>query len=153
MFADAIFDASAARGGQRKPKGEIMVRETIYTTAPAAYDGFSTREESADCGRDGGKVVRRVSLETADYQWQLGRYASGLYMALRPDAWRQLVSAGLATSTEPKPQPPSADAAAIAAAVISLFAATDRVNHGFWQVPNSAMVELIRTVEAAGFTV
>src|ERR1700744_4961641 len=51
-----------------------------YTTAPAAYDGFGTREIDADAGRDHrGQVVRKVAIEAQHLDWQERRYGSGLH--------------------------------------------------------------------------
>ena len=61
-------------------------RIILYTTAPADYDGFSTIELSPGAGHDNrGKVLRKVSMEPRDKQWQTGRYASGLHGFVPPD--------------------------------------------------------------------
>jgi hypothetical protein len=128
-------------------------RITVFTTAPADYDGFSTREELGNAGQTCGKQVRRVSMEERDYHWQTMRYGSGLHMAESADGWRKLVAAGLATETQEAPAPAIGPApGSVAAAAIALFAATDTVNRGVWQVPHAAMVELMRAVEAAGYS-
>jgi hypothetical protein len=67
------------------PAPSASDRITLYTTAPKAYDGFSTRELSANAGTDNqGKTVRLVSLEARDRDWQASRYASGLYAYATP---------------------------------------------------------------------
>jgi hypothetical protein len=59
---------------------------TLYTTAPSAYDGFSTRELEADAGRDNrGLTVRKVALEARDLEWQTSRYGSGLHACATPE--------------------------------------------------------------------
>lgn len=124
-------------------------RVAIYTTAPAAYDGFSTREESANCGRDGEKVIRRVTMLPRDYGWQTGRYASGSHFALTPDSFRQLVAAGVIAEGPPS-ESPALPADPIAAAAIELFRSVEAVNGGVWQVPHAAMRKLMQAVQAAG---
>lgn len=120
-----------------------MSREVIYTTAPKSYDGFSTREEQGFCGRDGAKIIRRVTTEAKDREWQIGRYASGLHMAITEDSFRQLVAAGVIDL-------PPADA--IAAAAIALFHSVEQVNHGVWQVPHDKMRKLMAAVGDAGYS-
>jgi hypothetical protein len=53
-------------------------RIIFHTSAPIAYDGFSTRTAQV-VGRDtrNGEPVRRVSCEPRDYGWQTARYLSG----------------------------------------------------------------------------
>lgn len=71
-------------------------RIILYTSAPKDYDGFSTIELSADAGRDNrGQVLRKVSMEPRDKQWQTSRYLSGLHgfappeeAAKYPTIWR-----------------------------------------------------------------
>lgn len=71
-------------------------RLILYTSAPRDFDGFSTIELSVDAGRDNrGKVLRKVSLEPRDREWQTGRYLSGLHgfttpeeAAKYPDIWK-----------------------------------------------------------------
>lgn len=61
-------------------------RVTLYTTAPAVFDGFSTRQIQAEAGRDNrGMTVRMVSLEPKDCEWQTSRYASGLHAYTTPE--------------------------------------------------------------------
>lgn len=127
-----------------------MPRETIYTTAPANYDGFSTREESADCGRDGAKIIRRVTVETEHREWQTGRYASGLHMAISAESFRQLVAAGV-IAEGPACERPAPPADPIAAAAIALFQSVEEVKFGVWQVPHAKMRELMAAVSAAGY--
>jgi hypothetical protein len=54
-------------------------RITFHTSAPSNYDGFSTRtlRVVGRCTRS-GNPVREVSCERRDYDWQTGRYSSGL---------------------------------------------------------------------------
>jgi hypothetical protein len=60
--------------------GEIRYDFLLYmTTAPARYDGFGTMT-IYDCGGLGtGKVERFVVINEKHLDWQIGRYASGLY--------------------------------------------------------------------------
>ncbi len=65
---------------------EDKTQVVLYTTAPAAYDGFSTTELMADAGQDDrGRVIRKVSLERRDLEWQTSRYDSGLYAWTTPE--------------------------------------------------------------------
>lgn len=52
---------------------------TLFTAAPDAYDGFSTRTVRV-VGKDNrrGGPVREVTVERRDYEWQTGRYGSGM---------------------------------------------------------------------------
>lgn len=76
--ADAVERTFRAMLGGPPPSEAGRV--VLYTTAPAAYDGFSTREIASDAGTDHrGYVVREVSLEPRDLDWQTNRYASGLH--------------------------------------------------------------------------
>lgn len=70
-----------------------------YTTAPEAYDGFSTRTVEPDCGKDGGKTVRKVTIAARDLAWQEGRYASGMYGSLDRAGYDKLRKAGLITQS------------------------------------------------------
>jgi hypothetical protein len=80
------------------------VRIVMYTAAPKDFDGFGTKELSADAGRDNrGLVVRAVSIDTRDIDWQVSRYASGRHgyatattAARFPSIWqiRDLAPAG-----------------------------------------------------------
>src|SRR5579871_5217081 len=78
----------------------------FFTTAPACFDGFSTKTVNPDAGRDCGKVVREVEIEDRDVEWQKGRNASGLHNLLTPDEWKHLVSRGICTETTPPADPP-----------------------------------------------
>ena len=49
---------------------------TIYTNAPADYDGFSTRTAGTE-GRTPRGPLRRVECEDKDFDWQMSRYVSG----------------------------------------------------------------------------
>jgi hypothetical protein len=145
-----------SRSQKQIERGNMETTETtrvvVYTTAPDAYDGFSTRTEAEDVGQTCGKQVRRVSMEERDYVWQTSRYASGLHMAIREDSWRGLVSKGLAVENKPAPAAAVDPVAArLAAAAIAMFGAVEQVNGGMWQVPHSAIVDLMQAVQSAGF--
>lgn len=136
-------------GAAATKEKQAAERVTIYTTAPAAYDGFSTREESADCGRDNsGRIVRRVAMDGRDYTWQTMRYASGSHMAMSPPEWVEMIAAGVFTESPSESPPLPADP--IAAAAIELFHSVECVNRGVWQVPHAAMRKLMQAVQAAG---
>lgn len=54
--------------------------KTFYTSAPIAYDGFSTRTlATVGLDRINGEPVRKVECEERDYDWQTGRYGSGMH--------------------------------------------------------------------------
>jgi hypothetical protein len=64
----------------REDNRMLRMRTILYTTAGPQFDGFSTIEHSAECGKDNrGLPIRRVSVEARDLDWQRGRYASGLH--------------------------------------------------------------------------
>ena len=130
-----------------------------FTTAPAVYDGFSTREESACVGHDRDKVVRAISFEPKDEKWQEGRNGSGMHFTVDEAGWQKMVAAGFVTANAPaKADPPPVNvtaetAAKIIGAAVALFHVTDRVNNGVWQVPHSAMRKLVAELVAAGVNV
>jgi len=65
--------------------------KTIYTTAPKAYDGFSTKEiEIGKYEMDKGKAIRKVEIEDKDLGWQLARYGSGLHLAVEQTSFDEL---------------------------------------------------------------
>jgi hypothetical protein len=49
----------------------------LYTDAPEAYDGFSTRTLAVVGEARNGNPVRHVRMESRDHHWQTARYASG----------------------------------------------------------------------------
>ena len=60
----------------------------VMTDAPAAYDYASTRQLSADESLAVGSrmvTVRRVSIPESEYRFQVGRYYSGMYIAVTLD--------------------------------------------------------------------
>lgn len=130
-----------------------------YTTAPAAYDGFSTREEFACVGHDRDKPVRCISFDAKDEKWQEGRYGSGMHFCVDKTGWQKMVAAGFVTAAAPvAADPPPVDvtaeqAAKIIGAAVALFQITDRVNNGVWQVPHAAMRKLVAELVAAGVEV
>ena len=71
----------------------------LYTTAPVEYDAGTT-ETLRVAGRDARLGdVREVRLLAEDLDWQAGRYASGLYLALDEAGWAKHVALGLAVSS------------------------------------------------------
>jgi hypothetical protein len=57
-----------------------MPKRRAYTTAPEAYDSFGTTTINPDAGRDHrGQFLRLVEIEPEHWDWQTGRYASGLH--------------------------------------------------------------------------
>ena len=64
---------------------------TLYTTAPADYDGFGTITDDIAGHDKHGKQVRRVTVDPAYLNWQVMRYTSGLYMAADETEWQKLV--------------------------------------------------------------
>lgn len=71
----------------------------LYTTAPPEYDGGLTTTIRV-AGRDARLGdVREVSLPEDDVDWQAGRYASGMYLALDATGWAKHVALGLAVLT------------------------------------------------------
>lgn len=70
----------------------------LYTTAPTDYDGGMTTTLRV-AGRDARfGDVREVSLPEDDVDWQAGRYASGMYLALDAKGWAKHVALGLAVA-------------------------------------------------------
>lgn len=72
----------------------------LYTTAPPAYDAGSTVTVRV-AGRDvRGDEVREVRLDDPeDLDWQAGRYASGMYLALDAAGWAKHMALGLAVAS------------------------------------------------------
>ena len=83
----------------------MTTRLLRFTTAPAAYDGFSTREEAACVGHDRDKPVRCISFEPKDQKWQEGRNSSGMHFTVDEAAWQKMVAAGFVTATAPAKLP------------------------------------------------
>jgi DNA polymerase-3 subunit beta len=58
----------------------------LWTTAPAAYNGFNTVEVSPEAGKDSrGNPVRKVSVKAEHREWQEQRYGSGSRGYADPD--------------------------------------------------------------------
>lgn len=77
---DAIESAFAE--GQKK---ELEKRgRVVWTTAPSDYD-IGTTVELEKVGDYHGKPLRKVVMEPEDYQYQTGRYGSGLYLSSDED--------------------------------------------------------------------
>jgi hypothetical protein len=75
-------------------RGDVL---RCYTTAPDVYDGFGTVTVVVGAGETSkGTLVRAVLVLKQHWDWQTGRYASGLHMAASSDDWRKLVEYGLA---------------------------------------------------------
>jgi hypothetical protein len=53
---------------------------TLATSAPEAYDGFSTRTIRIMGVDRRGNPVREVFVERRDYDWQTSRYDSGSHL-------------------------------------------------------------------------
>ena len=70
--------------------GEAVTYFIAQTTAPRAYDGFGTFTiYSYDFDEDGRAVskdgFRMVLIREEHFEWQNGRYNSGLFYAIRPE--------------------------------------------------------------------
>lgn len=139
---------------------------TIYTTAPAACDGFSTVtiDEVAGTDKYNGKVYRRVEMQRRDLDWQSQRYGSGMCVVLSQSQFDEWVKSGLIVQHEPdafdwiKENAPDfvleycdnlADKA-VADAAVALIASVGQVNRGMWQVPHTAMQGLMLALKNAG---
>ena len=72
-------------------KSIYEAKKIIYTTAPIAYDGFSTKEiETGVYETDKGKAIRKVEFKEKDFNWQMGRYASGMHLAVEQKLFNEL---------------------------------------------------------------
>jgi len=71
----------------------------VYTTAPADYDWFGTHTVKENVGATrNGKTVRKVEIPVGTRtDNQIGRYQSGLHMAVDQTEWDKLVGYELAT--------------------------------------------------------
>lgn len=65
-FEEGRRERSAARG------------RIVWTTAPKDYDGADATELEI-VGDYFGKPLRKIAIDPEGYQWQTGRYASGIY--------------------------------------------------------------------------
>lgn len=74
------LDSDAVEVAFAKGRRETLAAtwRTVWTTAPAAYDGGGT-DVVETCGEFHGKDLRRVLIDPHDYTWQTDRYASGLH--------------------------------------------------------------------------
>ena len=64
----------------------------IYTTAPKDYDWGFTTEVNANVGTaSNGKTIRGVTIPDSRVDDQVGRYQSGLHMAVDETEWKKLV--------------------------------------------------------------
>lgn len=75
-----------------------------YTTAPADYDWFGTRELDAWVGSTkapGSKKVRKVVSPADEVENMRARYSSGLHMAVDETEWKKLVDYKLVTLSGP----------------------------------------------------
>lgn len=70
---------------------------TTYTTAPADYDWWFTRD-LGPAGTIRGKTVRKVEVNRTRVDEQCGRYASGCHMAVDEAEWQKLVAYKLAVA-------------------------------------------------------
>jgi hypothetical protein len=75
---DAEQDAmeQAFKEGQRSVA--IANGRIVWTTAPKDYDGGGAIELEV-LGDYFGRPLRKIAVDPEDYQWQIGRYASGTY--------------------------------------------------------------------------
>ena len=65
----------------------------LFTTAPEAYDGFSTHR-MVEVGSYCGNSVWQLSIEPRDVEWQRGRNGSGMYCTWTEDEWIRSVKHG-----------------------------------------------------------
>ena len=77
----------------------------IYTTAPVAYDAHGTETIMDPAGywrRSNGVMepVRKVSAISRHAQWQIGRYASGLYFTRDLLEWEREIHYGNAIEVQ-----------------------------------------------------
>jgi hypothetical protein len=96
-------DVSSYRHGTEMPARPND--ELRYTTAPTAYDGFSTITVDPDTGHynrgDHGKAYhqatpyRKIALQTVDLTWQSARYASGMYPCWTQEQFDAMIRDGL----------------------------------------------------------
>ncbi len=62
----------------------------VYTTAPAAYDGFQTMTLVEVAGTDNvGRTIRKVGIRPENWEWQTQRYGSGMHPAVEEDDLRK----------------------------------------------------------------
>jgi len=66
---------------------------TAYTTAPSDYDGFGTVTYEFEAGTDNrGLTVRKVGIEPDHWDWQTGRYLSGMHAVATEEEARRFPS-------------------------------------------------------------
>ncbi len=68
------------------------MKTIIFTTAESAYDyGYVTVENDNVGKATNGKTIRKVSIPDSHVDYQVGRYQSGLHMAVDQAEWDKLV--------------------------------------------------------------
>jgi hypothetical protein len=79
----------------------METNEIFYTTAESAYDYLYVTVKSDNVGTaSNGKVIRKVSIPYSRVDYQVGRYRSGLHMAVDQAEWDKLVGYGLVNIVE-----------------------------------------------------
>lgn len=70
-----------------------------YTTAPVDYDWFGTTTVQENVGTTNrGKIIRKVEIPSSSRaDMQIGRYQSGLHLAVDQTEWDKLVGYDLVT--------------------------------------------------------
>jgi hypothetical protein len=74
--------------------------QTIYTTAPIDYDYNYVKVVGPIVAHTKGaspKPVRKVEIPASRVDYQVGRYQSGLHLAVDQDEWNKLVAYELVT--------------------------------------------------------